>query len=344
MPFIIEALGDVKIVPLIFGDLSYDDLKKFSKKLKEVSKVKNILVIVSTDLSHYHPYEEAVRIDSETINYIKNEDALSLRLSFKKGERRACGIFPLISFLLYSREIGADIKILKYANSGDTAGIKNKVVGYLSAVSYKEPGGAEKIEEKEKSGSYVKGEDDMEEFVLSKEDKVTLLKIARGTLENYLKDGGGFKINKVSDNIKKDRGAFVTLTENGSLRGCIGRIVSDMPLYKVISKMAIAAAVEDPRFPPVKYNELKNIKIEISVLTPFSKVEDLNDIKVGRDGLMIRQGFYSGLLLPQVPSEYGWDRETFLKEVCLKAGLPVSAYKDKDSTLYKFSAIVFSEK
>jgi AmmeMemoRadiSam system protein A len=159
-----------------------------------------------------------------------------------------------------------------------------------------------------------------------------------------LKEGKIPQFEVVSENLKEKRGAFVTLKKNGLLRGCIGRIVADTALYKLISQVVIDSALNDPRFPPVRYEELKDIEIEISVLTPFTEIENLEEIEVGKHGLMIRKGFYSGLLLPQVPLEYGWDRETFLKHICLKAGLPPDAYKEKDVLLYKFSAIVFSEK
>ncbi|MCM8824157.1 MAG: TIGR00296 family protein, partial [Candidatus Omnitrophica bacterium] len=102
-------------------------------------------------------------------------------------------------------------------------------------------------------------------------------------------------------------------------------------------------AVNDPRFPPVTSREMKDIEIEISILTPFERVKSLDEIKVGEHGLLIQKGFYSGLLLPQVPLEYGWDKKTYLEHLCLKAGLPTDAYKDRDTTIYKFSAEVFSE-
>jgi hypothetical protein len=327
LPFLIKMLGKVKIVPLIFGKLDYFQLEKIAQKLKEISLKKNILLVVSTDLSHYHPYEEANRIDKDTIELIKNKDAYSLWISSQLGEARACGIYPVITFLIYTQLKNAQIKILKYANSGDTYGDKRRVVGYLSAVAYAKDN----------------KEEEMKEFSLSEEEKITLLKIARETLESYLKEAKLPYFEVKSENLKEKRGAFVTLKKNGLLRGCIGRIVADTPLYEVVSKVTIDSALNDPRFPPVKYEELKDIEIEISVLTPFTKVENLEEIEIGKHGLMIRKGFYSGLLLPQVPLEYGWDRETFLKHVCLKAGLPADAYKDKGVLLYKFSAIVFSE-
>ena len=183
----------------------------------------------------------------------------------------------------------------------------------------------------------------MKDFALNSEEKKTLLKIARGTLESYLKEGKTEDFNIESSNLKEKRGAFVTLKKGGELRGCIGRIVADKPLYEVIGEMAIEAATGDPRFPSLEYSELKDVEIEISVLTPFREVKDIDEIEVGRHGLMIRKGFYSGLLLPQVPTEYRWDRDAFLQHTCIKAGLSPQDYKDKDAVIYSFCAIVFSE-
>jgi AmmeMemoRadiSam system protein A len=138
-------------------------------------------------------------------------------------------------------------------------------------------------------------------------------------------------------------GAFVTLQEKGELRGCIGHMWSNEELYRLVQQMAVAAATEDPRFEPVQQEELADIDIEISVLSPMQLVKDVSEIQVGRDGLYIVAGPYAGVLLPQVATEWGWDRDEFLREVCLKAGLPSDAWK-KGATLYRFSAQVFGEK
>ena len=325
LPFLIKSINNIKIVPLIFGENTYQNLEKLAEKLKEIAKIKNIIVIVSTDLSHYHPYLEAKKIDAQTIKYIKEKDTDALWIDYKLGKVRACGIHPLIAFLLYVKKVGGKIEILKYANSGDTAGDRNRVVGYLSAVAYKK-------------------EEEKMNYSLTEEEKRILLKIARQTLESYLKEGKIPEFKVESEKLKEKRGVFVTLKKNGELRGCIGRIVADTPLYLAVSQMAIEAATSDPRFRPVSFSELKDIEIEISVLSPFEKVKSLDEIVVGRDGLMIQKGFYSGLLLPQVPTEYGWDKKTYLEHLCLKAGLPPTAYKDKDVIIYKFTALVFSEK
>ncbi len=142
---------------------------------------------------------------------------------------------------------------------------------------------------------------------------------------------------------QEKRGAFVTLHKHGQLRGCIGYIVGIAPLLDTIQRMAIASAFEDPRFPQLEKEEFKYLNIEISVLTPLKKVRDISEIEIGRDGLLIKKGFYQGLLLPQVAEEEGWDVETFLKHTCLKAGLYPDAWKERDTIIEKFSAQIFAK-
>lgn len=336
LPFVIKTLGKVKILPILFGKVDYEQMKQLAEKLSQVSSSRNILLVISTDLSHYQTYAKAVEIDKDTTKFIKKKDAHSLWFSRQFGGGRACGISPLVTFLIYAQIKEGDIKILKYANSGDMAGDKMKVVGYLSAAAYKKVTSHQSPVTSNKEGK-------MEEYSLNDEEKKHLLNIARSTLESYLKEKKVSKITVESKNLKEKRGAFVTLKKKGQLRGCVGRIVADIPLYEVISKVAIDSALNDSRFPPVNYEELEDIEIEISVLTPFVKVENLEEIEVGKHGLMIKKGFYSGLLLPQVPLEWGWDKKTFLEHTCMKANLPANAYKDKSIIIYRFSAIVFNE-
>ena len=141
--------------------------------------------------------------------------------------------------------------------------------------------------------------------------------------------------------LQEKRGAFVTLKRKGQLRGCIGYTQAFKPLSQTIMEMAQAAAFQDPRFPPLAKNELGDLDIEISVLTPFRSIQDIKDIEVGKHGLFIERGGYSGLLLPQVATEYHWDRQTFLEHTCLKAGLPKDAWKDKNTKIQVFSAEIF---
>jgi AmmeMemoRadiSam system protein A len=145
--------------------------------------------------------------------------------------------------------------------------------------------------------------------------------------------------------LRRPAGAFVTLTQYADeLRGCIGSIEPVAPLYLAVSQSAISAAFRDPRFEALRSEELPETHIEISVMGPIERVTDVNDIVVGRDGLIIRRGGHAGLLLPQVAMEFGWDRETFLQQTCFKAGLPRNSWREAGTSIEKFAAEVFGEK
>jgi AmmeMemoRadiSam system protein A len=182
-------------------------------------------------------------------------------------------------------------------------------------------------------------------FDLSDDHRKTLLRIARQSIAAIL-DGRSidWKAEDFDDTLRQPAGAFVTLrTRDGDLRGCIGSIRAVDPLYKAVASSAVSAAFRDPRFPPVRPGELERLELEISVMGPIERVTNVEDIVVGRDGLIISRGGSAGLLLPQVASEYEWDRETFLDQTCIKAGLRRGAWRADDCRIEKFSAIVFGE-
>jgi AmmeMemoRadiSam system protein A len=178
---------------------------------------------------------------------------------------------------------------------------------------------------------------------LSAQDKERLLEIARLAIERAVKGQDASDVDVPPGILGEDRGAFVTINKRGQLRGCIGYIEAVKPLYQTVREMAEAAALHDPRFPSVTADELDELEIEISVLTPLKRVDDVSEIEVGLHGIYIRRGYASGLLLPQVATDYGWDRETFLQHTCMKAGLPTDAWQKKETEIYIFSADIFSE-
>ncbi len=175
---------------------------------------------------------------------------------------------------------------------------------------------------------------------LTDDDERALLALAREAIVAHLAHGPRPRLE--SGAASKHLGAFVSLHGAGDLRGCIGYIQSDTPLGEVVARCAVSAAAEDPRFPPLTLDELNAAQIEISVLGPIEPVHDLDEIVVGRHGLIASQGYSKGLLLPQVATEYGWDRDTFLSHTCLKAGLRPDAWQ-KGAQLSKFEAVVFGE-
>ena len=176
---------------------------------------------------------------------------------------------------------------------------------------------------------------------LTPDERGTLRHIAQTTVACVVRGETVPSFPIQSSRLKEPRGAFVTLTTGGRLRGCIGSLVGVMPLHETVRKMAVQAATRDPRFPPVSPQELSLLEIEISVISPLRPVQHMEEIVVGTHGLVLVHGNRSGVLLPQVASDYGWDRETFLEQLSQKAGLPNDAWKSPKAQLYAFTAEVF---
>jgi AmmeMemoRadiSam system protein A len=176
--------------------------------------------------------------------------------------------------------------------------------------------------------------------VIAPEDRTRLLALARRALDAHVRRGAAPPVD-VELNIKA--GAFVSIFWRGQLRGCLGRLSPDVALPPLVVRLAQTVADSDPRFDPVRPDELADITVEISVLTPECEIASVDEIEVGRHGLIIARGSRRGLLLPQVATEHGWDRETFLDHTCTKAGLPAVAWKD-GARIFVFEAIVFGER
>ncbi|MGB9762201.1 MAG: AmmeMemoRadiSam system protein A [Caldimicrobium thiodismutans] len=182
--------------------------------------------------------------------------------------------------------------------------------------------------------------------MLSKEEKIYLLKLCREVLKAYFQ-GKVFKpeppLREKCPHLYEKRGVFVTLKKGGRLRGCIGTLEGEKPLYEEVCEVVLNSAFRDPRFPPLEKKELDEIEIEISILSPFVRAKP-EEVEVGKHGIFLKKGPYRGLLLPQVATEYNWDRRTFLRQGCLKAGLSENCWEDPETELYLFTAEVFSER
>lgn len=329
---------DFRIVPIILGTQSAESCKKIARVLKPYFEGNNLFVF-STDFSHYPSYPDAQTADKATCDAIASnspEKLLNLLDSYSKKSipnlsTNLCGWTSVIT-MLYMTSGNPDIKItpLHYMNSGDSKyGDKNQVVGYWSLVI------------SEKSGATDSGV----EFDLTPAEQITLLKIARTTIEKYIGERQIPTIDTTAfpDNLKTHSGAFVTLKERGELRGCIGRFTANIPLYRVVQEMAVASSTEDTRFLPVKKAEIDNLEIEISVLSPMKKITSPDAIILGKHGIYIKKGFQSGTFLPQVATETGWDKEEFLGHCSRdKAGIGWEGWKSAE--LFIYEACVFSEK
>jgi len=330
LPFLQRVLGDFKLVPIVMGDQSYEICRAVGVSLAKAIGGSNTLIVVSSDLSHYHTYDEAVSMDHQTLKGIEEWDYLSLSRNFETRVWEACGGGPIVAGMIAAERLGARRAIiLKYANTGDVTGDKSRVVGYGAAALVKDS---------------ARAENKAPSFSLNGKEKEALLRIARTSVETAVKDHKLYECSAGGlERLAEARGAFVTLKEHGELRGCIGYMSPVKQLCMTVRDVAALAAVEDHRFPPVTPAELGRLEYEISVLSPMRRVLDIQEIKVGKHGLLIKKGDKEGVLLPQVPVEQNWDRKRFLEEVCLKAGLPRETWKEEDADLFLFSALVFNE-
>lgn len=175
----------------------------------------------------------------------------------------------------------------------------------------------------------------------SEADRAALLKIAREAVEAHVGGGPAPQVEPAGE-LARPAGAFVTLHDHGELRGCIGHIEADQPVAKIVTRCAIAACSSDPRFPAVTPSELPHLDIELSILGPLEPVNSIDEIEIGRHGLVVEMGWHRGLLLPQVATEWHWDRKMFVEQTCHKAGLPRDAWL-KGAKIWKFEAEVFGE-
>ncbi len=355
LPFLQTTLGDFSLVAIMMGDQNYETCEALGNAIADAVKENNdVLIVASSDLSHFHDSQTAKRLDSVVIDRVENYDYRGLAEDLAKHKTEACGGAPIIAAMIAAEKLGAgSAAIAGYGDSGDITGDKSSVVGYLSAVIYKsgeskvyelDPKKEQKPAESDQSGGAIHDSPATGvEFGLSTDDKKTLLTVARQAIAARLSGEETPSFGNRSAALEAKLGAFVTLNKQGRLRGCIGTFRAAEPLYQTIARMALEAAFSDPRFSPLEKEELEILDIEISVLTPMKRIYDPELVEVGKDGLYIRQGMYSGVLLPQVPVEYGWDRTQFLEQTCRKAGLPTDSWKSEQTELYVFQAEIFGE-
>jgi len=343
IPFLQKVLkNDFKLVLGLINSDDQETLKSVANSIYKIFSDEKILLVISSDLSHYPNYDDAIYSDTKIIDSILTKDTNNFTDTFNSilAENRpgldtcACGESAIKIGILLAEKLKLTGVKLHYSNSGDTQdyGDKSRVVGYGAIV-------------------FVNNESRiMNNGYLNDEEQKTALKLARNTLEFEF----GLTKEKNEDYKKypvfsEKRGVFVTLKKGEELRGCIGLIEPVPELSAGIIEMAKAAAFEDPRFPELTADELADIKIEVSVLTPPHKISDpQKEIELGRHGVIvrsIRQPADSGVFLPQVATETGWDLDEFMSHLCAdKAGLPANCWRDDSADIYTFEAQVMREK
>jgi AmmeMemoRadiSam system protein B/AmmeMemoRadiSam system protein A len=336
LPFLQVVMPDVKLVPLVMGNQDFTTCQWLAEAVADsIEKNGSTLVVASSDLSHFHPYQQAKRLDQVVLDKVDEFDPRGLSDSLASGKSEACGGGPMVTAMLIARRLGANrSRVLHYANSGDVTGDHSGVVGYMAAALW--------AEVKNSKGDNPRRQRVGVDLGLTSEEKTQLLQIARDVVEACCRGEGVEAPQAHSPTLNERRGAFVTLHKDGKLRGCIGHIRGEKPLIETVTEMAEAAAFHDPRFPQVTAEELELLEYEISVLTPLRQISNVEEIQVGTHGIYMKRGSTAGLLLPQVATERGWDRKTFLEHTCTKAGLPKDAWKEQGTEIYIFSADVFS--
>lgn len=333
LPFLQMVLKNFQIVPILLGQVDEDVETALAKALAAAMDEETLLV-VSSDLSHYPSLEVAKKVDTATVEGIltgevaKFNQAMSSSLAQEYPNLVTCACGG--SAIRVGMHLAQSLKLLPWqslalTNSGEVTGESERVVGYAALVA------TGSVEEKP-------GE-------LGEAAQKEALRLARQTLETYLSSRTVPTTAIESAGLKENCGAFVTLrTKEGQLRGCIGTFEADQPLWQVVQKMAISAATQDPRFNPVTRQELDDLKIEISVLSPRKRVRSAEEIVLGQHGVWLEREGRSGVFLPQVATETGWSKEEFLSQLCSqKAGLPSDCWKDSGTLIYTFTAEVFEE-
>ena len=346
LPFLQYLLGDsFQIVPIVIATNSLATIDKISTALKTYFNADNLFVI-SSDFSHYPTYEIAQKVDKLTVESIlKNKaEALIEQISYFEKHKvpglatSLCGWTSVITLLKMSENYpNITAHLIKQTNSGDTEyGEKDRVVGY-AAIAFTTDSKAVKAENQKATNA-------SDDYTLTDKEKDILLELVKKTIADFIpgRRVDSLKSADFPEALHAHLGVFVTLHENNALRGCIGRFNTNDPLYETVQEMAIAAATEDTRFKPVIVSELKDITIEISVLSPMKRIYKPDDIVLGKHGIYIKKGNRTGTFLPQVATETGWDVDDFLGHCSQdKAGLGWNGWKDAE--LYVYTALVFGE-
>jgi len=353
LPWLQVVLGELRFVPLLVSDDSPENCARIADAIASACADRAVLLVASTDLAHYPAYDDCVRSDRRILEAVMTMDPAVLRARDREilAEGVAelhctmCGLGPVSIVLQAARRLGAEkATIVAQANSGDVpAGDRSHCVGYAAVVFTGPDQGEQTPAEEEKQVTESNSPANQSGGELTEAQRRELLALARETIARYVSGQPLPDLPTGPPIYAEPRAVFVTLHKHGDLRGCIGSLEPREPLAQAVRTYAIAAATEDPRFPPVTAAEVPQLHIEISVLSPLRKIASPDEIVVGKHGVVVRQGLRSGVFLPQVAVEQGWDRDTMLNYLCAhKAGLPMDAWR-RGAELYVFTTEVFAE-
>jgi AmmeMemoRadiSam system protein B/AmmeMemoRadiSam system protein A len=344
VPFVQVLFPKARIIPAVVGSGDPALCERLGRALGRALAGRKALVVASTDLSHYPAAADAGGTDRRVLSAMAALDPFALRKAVEEEMARgvpgldtcACGEAPVLVAMAAARALGAKRGVaVSYANSGDAlVGEPGRVVGY-GAMAFDAGSGGPDL-------AALAPLPDPPAGPLTAEDRKSLLAFARDVIGRYLATGTLPLPRALPPRTRRPQGAFVTLKERGELRGCIGDMSSGSPLGRTVGVMALQAALNDRRFPPVTAAELPGLTVEISALTPMKPVASWKDIVAGRDGVLLRKGGRSAVFLPQVAPEQGWTREQMLDQLCLKAGLPGGCWKEGASFMVH-QADVFGE-
>ena len=332
-------------VPAIVGEPTLDNVRALSDALTKVLSGKKVLIVASSDMSHYPPYDQANRVDHRTLAAIETLDPDKVLQADKESMSAGvpelavtlCGQGPVLAAMMAAQNLGANrATTLMYANSGDTAfGDHDRVVGYGAVMLWHDSETATPAAEGAPTSTPKPATGQ-----LTTEQKTWLLNLARTTLESFVKTQVVAPTTVDDPELLRPAGAFVTLKENGELRGCIGHMAEDTPLYLTVQKMALAAGLQDTRFNPVGADELPKLEYEISVLSPMQPIDSVDQIQLGVHGVILQKDGRQAVFLPQVAPEQGWTRDEMLSRLSEKAGLPADAWR-QGARFLVFTADVF---
>ena len=356
LPFLQRVLGDFLLVPIVFGQVSNEEMQMAAAALRKGLAGRRVLYVASTDFTHYGmrfnyvPFTfdmkaKLAELDGGAVDRITAKDFEGFIDYKHRTSATICGWRPVATLIALAEE-NWQAKQLTYYTSGDLTNDWSNCVSYVSLVFVigDDSAPAEECTDGAAVGAEALETDD----ALSAEEQGVLLKLARDTVETYVRDGRRLEVDEekypLTANLKETSGVFVTLKKQGRLRGCIGHIMGRVPLYQGVVENGVNAASRDHRFPPVRPDELKDIDVEVSVLTPFREVPSAEDFVPGKHGIYITKGRYSAVFLPQVASEQGWDRAETFRHLCAKAGLPMDEWKRPGMKFQVCTGQAFGEK